>query len=307
MKDQGEISESLSLSRKALSRAAIEQSRRGHGTFSPGMNTQLEIADYYVKVARWIVPYLKRRPLGFLHGQSARRMTGDAKASEFASVEDKKGLLALVGWGTFEFHTWNCLQGNLEHPDQIIMDFDPGPGVAWYEVKNAAHHCRDVCLRFGLRAFLKVSGRRGLHVHVPFRADRDWAYVATFAKAIAAVMSGERPGAYTMSQTKKARRGVVAIGTFRNARGATIVAPYSYRAAGRSEVRARVKRAASAPGSIALPIEWGELKRVRGSNQFTLTRALKRIKLRKRDPWQQFSKVASIQALPRLEYSGANT
>ena len=99
------------------------------------------------------------------------------------AVDGLPGLIGLVQGGALEIHTWQSTLDDLEHPDQIVMDLDPGEGVAWSAVIAAAREVRDRLEAAGLAAFVKTSGGKGLHVVAPLKPPdaAGWDAVKGFA------------------------------------------------------------------------------------------------------------------------------
>src|SRR3546814_9072225 len=117
----------------------------------------------------------------------------------------------------------------MEQPDMIIMDLDPGPGVEWQQVIEAAQEVRERLEKLGLAAFLKTSGGKGLHVVSPLKPDAGWDVVKPFTKRIADAMAADSPDRFVATVTKSKRKGKILVDYLRNGRGATAVAPYSTR------------------------------------------------------------------------------
>jgi bifunctional non-homologous end joining protein LigD len=156
----------------------------------------------------------------------------------------------------------------------IIMDFDPAEDVPFSKVKEGAVEMREMLKQLGLRSFLKTTGGKGLHVVFPFEPNYDWETVKNFAHTLTQEFVSRHPDLYTGNMSKKTRKGKIFLDYLRNGRGATAVAPYSLRARERS--------------SVAMPIEWSELDKLKASNIFTLPKALAWLGKRKKDPWKDF-------------------
>jgi len=174
--------------------------------------------------------------------------------------------------GGFEFHAWGCRKPDIEHPDQIIMDFDPDPRVSFSRVKNAAFELKKTLNQLGLQSFVKATGGKGLHVHIPVDPVYSWKEIKGFSKVLAQHMEENSPKLYTSVLSKSARTGKIFIDYLRNGRSSTAVVPYSLRARSKS--------------SVALPISWDELKTIRDPATFTLKKTLLLLKKRKKDPWK---------------------
>jgi bifunctional non-homologous end joining protein LigD len=130
----------------------------------------------------------------------------------------------------FEIKDWNCLYKTSMTPDQIVMDFDPGPGVPWKEVVSAALELKGLLDDLGLKSFVKLTGGKGLHVHVPIAPIYNWDQIKSFTQTLAWEMVSNNPRKYVATNSKKIRRGKIFVDYLRNGYGATAVVPYSLRA-----------------------------------------------------------------------------
>src|SRR5206468_339508 len=92
-----------------------------------------------------------------------------------------------------------------EAPDRMFFDLDPGPSSTWEAVVEAARTVRDLLRRFELRAFVKTTGGKGLHVVVPLARRNNWDEVKAFSGAIAEQMARMEPDKYVASMAKRLR------------------------------------------------------------------------------------------------------
>jgi bifunctional non-homologous end joining protein LigD len=257
--------------------------------------TKQDLGDFYTAIAEWILPHVTGRVLSLVRcpDGAAKQCffakhawmgfdpaiqlvdTGDEKP--MMAIADLKGLLALVQMSVLEIHVWGSRVADLERPDRLIFDLDPGEGVTWEDIKSAALDMRDRLKRLGLVSFLKTSGGKGLHVTVPIVPDLDWDGAKTFTKLVAQQMATDDPARYIASMTKARRKGRIFIDYLRNGRGATAVAPYSTRAR------------AGAP--VAMPIDWSELTSLPSASHFTVKNALARLSKQTADPWAEMAKI----------------
>ena len=99
-------------------------------------------------------------------------------------VAKPEGLLSAAQMNVIEFHTWNGVKSAIDKPDRMTFDLDPGEGVGWAEVQEAAQLVRAFLEELGLPAFLKTSGGKGLHVVVPLKKQLDWDTVKDFSQAV---------------------------------------------------------------------------------------------------------------------------
>src|SRR5690606_21680976 len=181
--------------------------------------------------------------------------------------------------GALEIHPWGARLDDLERPDMITMDLDPGPGVPWTRVIEAAQEVCERLDRKGLASFVKTSGGKGLHVVAPLKPRAGWEEVKAFAKGIADGMAADSPDRFVATVTKARRNGKILIDYLRNGRGATAIAPYSTRAR---------------PGAaVSMPLAWDELSPAIGPSYFTVKNALTRLAAVDTDPWEDFFKAAA--------------
>ncbi|HEY0332692.1 MAG TPA: non-homologous end-joining DNA ligase [Stenotrophomonas sp.] len=266
--------------------------------------TKADVARYYHAVARWILPEVGHRPLSLLrcpegidgecffqkHGGRSlgahvrsvplRQQSG---VEDYVYIDDEAGLLELVQMNTFELHPWGATVEDPEHPDQLVFDLDPGPGVDWTGIKRAAREIRAGLIEVGLQSFVRLSGGKGLHVVVPLRPKPDWDAARDFSDAFAHGLAERRPDRYVATMSKAKREGVIFIDWLRNGRGNTSVCSWSLRA-----------REAAA---VAMPLRWEDLSRVSGPQAFPLAKAMQRAARLRGHPWGDWRKLK--QTLPK--------
>ena len=122
-------------------------------------------------------------------------------------VDDVNGLLEMVQAGIVEIHPWGSRYENLEKPDRLIFDLDPGEGVRWSDMIDAARETRDFLAELGLQSFVKTTGGKGLHVVVPVEPTMEWEPAKAFTQSVAETLARKRPDRYVavMSKTFAAR------------------------------------------------------------------------------------------------------
>lgn len=271
--------------------------------------TKEMIAHFYQEVSQPLLEYSKNRPLSIVRcpqGTSSKcffQKHLDVKKMEginFFDVEDKEGLneyfsltssiglLALVQLNAYEFHAWNCQDDNIEFPNQIVFDLDPDETISWEELVWASLKLREILLELDLESFIKLTGGKGVHIHVPIQPKYKWDEVKSFAYTLGRELVERYPEKFTTNMSKKARKGRIFIDYLRNERGSTAVLPYSL----------RTKEKAT----VALPIEWEELLESESASRYGPEEALKKIALRVRDPWcdyhkKQYQKIVILESL----------
>ncbi len=259
--------------------------------------TKKQIAEYYVTVKDLILPHISERPLSLLRcpdginkecffqkyipdkkDDPIYEYPVDYKESSTKSVnyiDSLPGIIALTQLGVLEIHNWGTHVEHYEKPDLIVFDLDPGPNVSMAEVKKAALRVKEILDQLKLKSFIKTSGGKGFHIHVPIEPLYNWNSVKSFTKAIAQQLVDTYPDKYLVNMSKARRKGKIFIDYLRNGFGATSIAPYSLRA--------------RETGSIAFPIDWKDLSKVK-PDQFKLKNISRHLKGRK-DPWKDYFKV----------------
>ncbi len=267
--------------------------------------TKRDLAEYYERIADWILPYVARRPLTLVRcpqGHTSKcfyqkHLTGEmpdavhgvmvkekGKREEYVMIEDLAGLVSLVQMGVLEIHPWPARKDKLERPDYLVFDLDPGEGVEWRAVVQGAKDIRARLESVGLISYLRTSGGKGLHVVVPIARRHAWDELKQFAKSVADTMTREAPGRYIATMSKVRRHGKVYIDYLRNQRGATAIASYS--------TRART----GAP--VAVPLTWDELSARTRADMYNISNLPRRLEKQSRDPWEGF--FSARQSLTRV-------
>ncbi len=182
----------------------------------------------------------------------------------------EEGLLHALLSGCLEFQTSNVRHPQVDRPDRLVFDLDPGPGTQWAHVLQATALLRAVLEEVGLKSFLKTSGGRGLHVLVPISPTLCWQAVQGVAEAFGAHLRQRFPERIALSASDAAGR--VCIDPRRNGLDGTLVAAYSPRAR---------------PGlGVSVPVRWNELTTLTGGAHWTLQSLPQRLaSLSSADPW----------------------
>ncbi len=241
--------------------------------------TKADVAAYLRAVAPRMLPYVAGRPLALVRcpdgvggGSKKCFYQKHLAGEELVTVNDADELAALVQLGVLEIHVWGSKLSDLERPDVMVFDLDPGDDVPWTEVVATAKSLRGLLEKKGLRAFAKLTGGKGVHVVVPNDPDHDWDTHKRVAKAISDEFAATNPKRLTTNPRKSERKGRIFIDYLRNGRGATAIAPYSPRA--------------REGASVAVPIAWTELGPRMKPDSVSLADAMRRAK--GRDPWRGF-------------------
>ena len=263
--------------------------------------TKQGLADYYASVWPWIKPFVTGRPLALVrcptgiargcffqkHGWEGMdphivRITDPTEDEPAVGIDDLEGLFGLAQASVLEIHPWGARSGDLDRPDMLTIDLDPGEGVIWGELVAAARETRERLQALGLESFVKTTGGKGLHVVVPLVPRAGWDAAKAFCRSLAEAMTKDAPDRFVATATKAARTRKIYVDYLRNGRGATAVCAYSTRA--RPEC------------GVSTPLTWAELDAISGAGHFTLANLDKRLAYLKKDPWAGFFETK--QALP---------
>ncbi|MGH7502147.1 MAG: non-homologous end-joining DNA ligase [Longimicrobiales bacterium] len=178
-----------------------------------------EAQPFYQKRAPAQRPaWLRTVTLSFPSGRTAEEIV----------VDDTAGLLWIVNLGCIELHPHPVRAGDLEHPDELRIDLDPGPGVAWSDVRRVAIEVKRLLDEVRLTGWVKTSGSRGMHVNV--RIHPSWSFTEVRRAALAFSREIERraPGLATSRWWKEERHGVF-LDYNQNAKDRTTCSAYSVR------------------------------------------------------------------------------
>jgi bifunctional non-homologous end joining protein LigD len=199
-------------------------------------------------------------------------------------VDTLEALVSLAQMNVLEIHTWNSTIDRIEQPDRIILDLDPGKHVTWRQVLAAAKDVRGLLTAIKLKAWVKTTGGRGLHIVLPIVPDHDWSECLEFARAIATLMVEQHPDRYTTDFRKAGRDDKILIDYLRNNRTNTSICAFS--------VRARE----GAP--VSMPVDWADLKSSLKPERFSLQSAAAYLARRRVDPWREYWKSTQQLKLP---------
>jgi len=212
--------------------------------------SKLDLVRYYLSVAPGALAGIRDRPIvlkRFVNGAEAeafyqkrapeqrpdwvRTVTlsfPSGRKAEEVVVDDAGGLAWIVNLGCIELHPHAVRSGDLDHPDELRVDPDPGPGVGWKDVRRVALEVRSLLDEMGLRGWPKTSGSRGMHINV--RIEQRWTFVEVRRAALALSRAVERraPSIASSKWWKEERHGVF-LDYNQNAKDRTTCSAYSVR------------------------------------------------------------------------------
>jgi len=179
--------------------------------------------------------------------------------------------------GTVTFHPWPVRRDDVDHPDELRIDFDPQPGTGFADVVSVALMTREVLDELGWVGFVKTSGGRGLHLYVRLQPRWDFIDVRHAAIAFGRELERRAPSLVTTAWWKEERGERIFIDYNQNARDRTIASPYSVRAH------------PTAP--VSTPLTWDEVRDGLDPLAFTPSSVLSRV-ASIGDPWAAIDDVA---------------
>ena len=256
--------------------------------------TKLDLARFYVGVFPKLKPYVadrlltmercpdgmrgecfyqKKAPKGLPDGTPTKLIHHQKGNVNYVVGGSRETQIALVNLGCIPVHVWGSRAAQPNQPDWMVFDLDPGSGK-FADAAHAGLLFRSALDDLGLASFPKTSGSRGLHVFVPLKVGPDYDEVLRFARELCERLAAAHPDTLTTEQRIEARKKRVYLDPFRNAFGATVVAPYS------------IRRREKAPFSA--PLAWSEVKPSLDPSSFNLSNYKKRQAAA--DPWASFFK-----------------
>src|SRR5438876_2823514 len=230
--------------------------------------TKGDVIAFYLRVAPKLLPHLRDRPAtlerlpegvgeGAPHFWQKNAPTyypdwiplaelpaGRGKSVRYVLVNDRDTLLYLVNQGTLTFHTWFSRVEDLDRPDFVLFDLDPG-AASFADAVAVARELHGILKGEGVEAFAKTSGKTGLHVLTRWERDGGYDAARAWALGIAERVVEALPERATVERGKAKRHGRVYVDVMQNAKGRHAVAPYVLRAV---------------PGApVSTPLDWREL------------------------------------------------
>ncbi len=212
--------------------------------------SKLDLVRYYLSVAPGALAGIRDRPLvlkrfvdgaegqAFYQKRAPAQRPGwlrtvtlsfpSGRKAEEVVIDDAAGLAWVVNLGCIELHSHPVRSGDLEHPDELRVDLDPGPGVVWDDVRRVALEVRSFLEEMGLHGWPKTSGSRGMHVNV--RIEQRWTFNQVRRAALALSRAVERrlPALASSKWWKEERHGVF-LDYNQNAKDRTTCSAYSVR------------------------------------------------------------------------------
>jgi bifunctional non-homologous end joining protein LigD len=233
--------------------------------------TKGQVIDYYTRVSRWLLPHLEDRPITrirYPNGVNAEHFfeknapsftpkwiqtfavprTSVEATTRYILINDLATLVWLANMATLEIHPFLARVPRLDAPTTVVFDLDPGEGTNILASCEVALMIRELLQRLKLKSFVKVSGSKGIHLHVPLNSPVTYEATQPFAKSIAESLERDHSDLVVSKMAKVKRKGKVFVDWSQNSERKSTVAVYS--------LRAKRERP-----FVALPISWEELRK----------------------------------------------
>ena len=269
----------------------------------PHLNlTKLDIVEYYLCIAPCILPYLEKRALvlkrfpdgvdapGFYEKDAPagtpewvhlhRHHSASAKRDlNYIVCDSLDTLIWLANLAAIELNIPLATLDDPEAPDLLLFDIDPEPPAGFQEAVFTALILRDLLADLGLVPFVKISGKKGLHVVIPLRGKYRFSQTRNFVHAVGSLLAQESP-LVVSEVTQTHDPGKVFIDYLQNSAWKTMIAPYSLRATGTA--------------TVSTPVSWDVLARGIDPGDFTI----QTVQAGDEDPWKNLA--TSAQRLPEV-------
>jgi bifunctional non-homologous end joining protein LigD len=248
--------------------------------------TKGALIDYYRSVAKLILPYLKDRPQN-LHrfpngieeqGFYQKDMDNNDlptwmqteeiysestdKYINYLLCQDEATLLYMINMGCIEISPWSSRKQQLNNPDWVVIDLDPGENT-FKQVVKVALAIRKVFTEINIDCYCKTSGATGLHIFAPLNAEYHYDEVRGFAELIANLVNRRLPDLTSIERNPVKRKSKIYLDFLQNGRGQTLTAPYC--------VRPRPK------ATVSTPLKWSEVNADLDPRYFTIFNTLNRV------------------------------
>ncbi len=257
--------------------------------------TKFDLLSYYLKIADYIMPYLKDRPAilqRYPRGikapmffqqdldsapefiKTARLINQEGRELDYGVYSTVGSVIHFANLGTIEQHPWHSTTKHLDKPDYIAIDLDP-KSAPWENVLQVALLVKAVSDEVGLKAFPKTSGSSGIHIYIPLKPTNEYDKVAEYARLFASEVAQRAPQIATVERTIAKRKSTqVYVDWMQNARGKSLAAAFTARAKPKA--------------SVSMPLTWKQIEKGVNITDFTITNVPDIIK--KGDAWADFFK-----------------
>ena len=274
----------------------IEISNLTKVLFPADQIVKAQLIEYYLRLAPTILAHVKGRPLSLVRYPEGidggsffqknrpdwapdwlEHVTLGAEEKDYVIASEDASLVWLANLACIELHQMHSRAPHFDRPDYIVYDFDPPETFKFGDVAGLALEFKKYLEGFGYHAFVKTTGRKGLHVVTPIEAN--WSFDQAFetAKGIAQPFVEKHPSSMTLLIKKEHRKTKLLLDVYRNRQSQTIIAAYSVR---------------GLPGApVSTPLRWEELSSLESPKVFSLLTVPERVTA-EGDPWEAIAAYA---------------
>jgi bifunctional non-homologous end joining protein LigD len=248
--------------------------------------TKGRLIQYYADMAPILLPHIRDRAMvmkRYPHGAASEPFFmkrapvprpewirtcsishGSGNVIDFPVIDNMPSLLWVINLGCIDLNQWYARCDDINRPDYVHFDLDPGPGATFDHVRESALIVRDALEGLKMKALVKTSGSRGMHVYVPIVRGPLQKVVWTFAKALAVTLASRNPALMTAEYRKEKRpKGRVLVDYNQNRWGSTLASIYSVRP--------------TPLATVSTPLQWAEVARGARIEDFRLDNVRDRI------------------------------
>ena len=244
------------------------------------------LIQYYADIALVLLPHIRDRAMvmkRYPHGAASEPFFmkrapvprpewirtcsithGSGNVIDFPVIDDMPSLLWVINLGCIDLNQWYARCDDINRPDYVHFDLDPGPGATFDHVRESALIVRDALEGLKMKPLVKTSGSRGMHVYVPIVRGPLQKVVWTFAKALAVTLASRNAALMTAEYRKEKRpKGRVLVDYNQNRWGSTLASIYSVRP--------------TPLATVSTPLQWAEVARGAAIEDFRLDNVRDRI------------------------------
>jgi len=194
--------------------------------------TKIQVIEFYAAIAPYLLPHIKDRPITmkrFPNGVGGEHFyekdapsftpswikkfpiprTGEKTMIHYILLNDLPSLVWSANMANLEIHPFLAKVPQIGRPTMLVFDLDPGEGADILSACEAAFHVKDMLERLHLKSFVKVSGSKGIHLHVPLNTNVTYEATQPFARSIAQLLEREYPNLVVSEMPKTKRKGKV--------------------------------------------------------------------------------------------------
>ncbi|RMD85947.1 MAG: hypothetical protein D6813_15590, partial [Calditrichaeota bacterium] len=250
-----------------------------------------ELIEYYLKIAPTILFHIKGRPLSLvrypdgIYGEKFFQKNrpdwapewiehvslGEEETTDYIIATEEASLVWLANLACIELHQMHCRKPHFDKPDYMVFDLDPPEGCAFEHVVEVALALREHVENYGYHAFVKTTGRKGLHVLLPVEPNWDFHTVFEAAQDMAKAFEKKHAKSTTLQIRKESRQGKILLDIYRNRQYQSIVSPYS------------VRGERGAP--VSMPLPWEALEKLKEPARWNIRTTVEQI-LSEGDAWE---------------------